>query len=123
MDCEKEQELTPTQRESVKRTMAVVIIIGLMATFCMLVHVEWIHPYPTQYRIVTNGSMYKIQEKNWFIPWMYYKEDAGWDNEKVFSTRMLSRAKGKLVWLERREKDRMTVKEVKIKANPWKPIE
>ena len=57
---EKQQQI-----ESVKRTMSVVVVVALAITFCLLVHCEWIHPYPAQYRIITDGETYKIQEKNY----------------------------------------------------------
>jgi hypothetical protein len=66
--------------------------------------------------------MYKIQEKNWFFPWTYYKERNDWGDREVFDTCMLSRAKDRMTFLERREKDRMIVREVEIKANPWEPL-
>ena len=111
-----------SENASLKRQVAYAAVIGLAITFFISVHLEIIHPYPTQYRIVTNGSVYKIQEKNWFFPWAYYKEKGDWGDKEVFDTCMLSRAKDRLAFLEKMEKDRMTVKEVKVKASPWKPL-
>ena len=107
---------------SLKRQYAYAVVIGLAITFFVLVHIQVIHPYPTQYRMITNGSMYKIQEKNWFFPWTYYEEGDCWGNKEVFDTCMLSRAEDKLGRLKAEEKARMIVRKVKIKASPWKPL-
>ena len=67
------------QREinSVKKTVLVAGLIGLIGIFVILAYFEWIHPYPNQYRIITNGDIYKVQERNWFFPWHVYDEYDG----------------------------------------------
>jgi hypothetical protein len=124
MGCVEVQEiLEPTQEQiaSVKRTIAVTIIIALIAIFFMLVHFEWIHPYPNQYRIVTNGEVYKVQEKNWFYSWHIYKELDGYYGYRVRHFYSTKEAEEYMNNLKKEEARRMQGKPPDP-ADEWKPV-
>lgn len=121
---QEEMKKEEDRRESirvVKQALAVGTVLIAVFLFVIFTYNEWYHPYPNQYRVVTNGDMYKIQEKNWFFPWQIYKEPDRYYGTRVPRYYDEEEALEAVKELEYREARRMRGKSPSP-CDEWKPI-
>jgi hypothetical protein len=104
-----------------KRLVLISIFIVVGVTFLLFTYNEWIHPYPNQYRVVTNGEQYKVEEKNWFFSWHIYKEFDGYYGYRVRHFYSKGDAEEYMEDLKRQEARRMAGKPT-LPEDEWKPL-